>query len=82
MLEWDPVLQMLSRGLLLTKRDLVAGGGVHEVTNQTISRHIQYIKLQSVSRLIGNKCKCLVMRGLGAMKKTSGWLVFLPTICS
>lgn len=72
---------MLSRGLLLTKRDSVAWGGVSKVTNQNISRHIQYIKLQSVSPLIGNKCKCLVMPGLGAMKNTSGWLVFLPTIC-
>lgn len=57
-------------------------GGVSKVTNENISRHIQYIKLQSVSPLIGNKCKCLVMPGLGAMKNTSGWLVFLPTICS
>lgn len=81
MLGWNLVLWMLSRGLLLTKRDLVAWGGVSKVTNQNISRHIQYIKLQSVSPLIGNKCKCLVMPGLGAMKNTSGWLVFLPTIC-
>ena len=82
MLGWDPVPRMLSRGLLLSKRDLVAGRGVSKMTNQNISRHIQYIKLQSVSCLIGNKCKCLVMPGLGAMKNTSGWLAFLPTICS
>jgi len=79
---WDRVLQLHSRGLPLTKRDSFAGGAVSKVTNRNISRHIQYIKPQSVSPLIGNKCKCLVMAGLGAMKNTSGWLVFLPTICS
>lgn len=32
-----------------------------EIPKRNISSHIQCIKLQSVSPLIGNKCKCLVM---------------------
>lgn len=54
---------------------------VSKVTKRNTPRRVQSIKLQSVSPLIGNKCKCLVMPGLGAMKSTSGWLALLPAIC-
>lgn len=47
-----------------------------EISKRNISNHIHCIKLQSVSPLIGNKCKCLVMPGWGAMNNTSVWLLF------